>query len=216
MTYVTEDELRERYNQEHFSTFELPEDARLTPSARQFLIDFHIDFEKEPTSPATSSTSGIASHGTSKGGSHAASQAAAASQAPLSSAQALYDAMRTFGMRLRLLGRHALGVNNELARACDRFGSAWAQLSISELDALSADKNCASELFAPLPELKGEVHPVYFELALLDAELLQQTHLLTECEFESAAQDAASSWFISINVVRCLLAQALADQMSEV
>lgn len=44
MFYVTENELRGAYNREHFSSYTLPEDAKLTPSARQFLIDFHIDF----------------------------------------------------------------------------------------------------------------------------------------------------------------------------
>lgn len=209
MTYVTEDELRERYNQEHFSSFELAEDARLTPSARQFLIDFHIDFEKDPEYPATSSTSGAA---------HVSSKTAATQATTVvpTSAQALYDAMRIFGARLRLLGRHALGINNALAQVCDRYGCAWAQTSISELDALSADKSCGTEIFSPVPEFSGEVHPIYFELALLDAELLQEAHLLTECSFEGAAQEAASSWFISINVVRNLLAQLVAEQASEV
>ena len=46
MFYVTENELRGAYNREHFSSYTLPEDAKLTPSARQFLIDFHIDFNE--------------------------------------------------------------------------------------------------------------------------------------------------------------------------
>ncbi len=46
MFYVTENELRSAYNREHFSSYTLPEDAKLTPSARQFLIDFHIDFNE--------------------------------------------------------------------------------------------------------------------------------------------------------------------------
>ena len=45
MHYITEGELRRQYAQKQFDTFQLPAGARLTPSARQFLIDFRIEFE---------------------------------------------------------------------------------------------------------------------------------------------------------------------------
>lgn len=51
MHYVTEDELREAYGACPFEKYELPEGARLTPSARQFLIDFRIEFEDDEQGP---------------------------------------------------------------------------------------------------------------------------------------------------------------------
>lgn len=48
MRFITEDDLRTLYQKQPFEFFELPEKARLTPGARQFLIDFRISFHENP------------------------------------------------------------------------------------------------------------------------------------------------------------------------
>ena len=112
MFYVTENELRSAYNREHFSSYTLPEDAKLTPSARQFLIDFHIDFNEGYG--AASGTAGTA----------AADPALAAARAADALAS-FYDDIAVLGARLRMLGRNALGIENDIAHACDTLGTLW-------------------------------------------------------------------------------------------
>lgn len=49
MRFITEDELRLQYESEPFTRYTCPPNARITPGARQFLIDRRIAFETEPT-----------------------------------------------------------------------------------------------------------------------------------------------------------------------
>lgn len=46
MKFITEDDLRDLYFKNPFTSYEIKDDTRLTPGARQFLIDFKIDFDK--------------------------------------------------------------------------------------------------------------------------------------------------------------------------
>lgn len=43
MRFITEDELRTMYRQIPFNQYKLEKDCRLTPGAKQFLVDFRID-----------------------------------------------------------------------------------------------------------------------------------------------------------------------------
>lgn len=43
MRFITEDELRLIYRSEAFDRYELPADSRLTPGARQFLVDYRVE-----------------------------------------------------------------------------------------------------------------------------------------------------------------------------
>ncbi len=47
MKFITEFELRALYKQQPFKTYALADDARLTPSARQFLLDVGVDMYKK-------------------------------------------------------------------------------------------------------------------------------------------------------------------------
>lgn len=47
MKFITEDELRELYFKNPFNKYEIKKNTRLTPGARQFLIDFKISFNSE-------------------------------------------------------------------------------------------------------------------------------------------------------------------------
>ncbi|WP_211660219.1 hypothetical protein [Peptoniphilus faecalis] len=44
MKFITEDDLRDLYFKSPFTSYEIKQGTRLTPGARQFLIDFKIDF----------------------------------------------------------------------------------------------------------------------------------------------------------------------------
>ena len=158
MFYVTENELRGAYNREHFSSYTLPEDAKLTPSARQFLIDFHIDFNEGYG--AASGTAGTA----------VADPALAAARAENALAS-FYDDIVVLGARLRMLGRNALGIENDIAHVCDALGTLWQ--NHTDLGGLLSECETAGEVpSAPvLPPLSSAVHPLYYEMALLDAEL---------------------------------------------
>ena len=48
MKFITEDELRYLYRKEPFTTYEPEPGTRLTPGARQFLLDRGIDLYDEP------------------------------------------------------------------------------------------------------------------------------------------------------------------------
>lgn len=45
MKFITEDDLRDLYFKNNFTSYEIKENTRLTPGARQFLIDFKINFD---------------------------------------------------------------------------------------------------------------------------------------------------------------------------
>jgi ethanolamine utilization cobalamin adenosyltransferase len=52
MRFITEEELRDKYRKEPFTTFQLEEGARLTPGARQFLSDRGISMAEGVALPA--------------------------------------------------------------------------------------------------------------------------------------------------------------------
>ena len=195
MFYVTENELRGAYNREHFSSYTLPEDAKLTPSARQFLIDFHIDFNEGYG--AASGTAGTA----------VADPALAAARAENALAS-FYDDIVVLGARLRMLGRNALGIENDIAHVCDALGTLWQ--NHTDLGGLLSECETAGEVpSAPvLPPLSAAVHPLYYEMALLDAELARTQRFWVQAasEMTTEGHDSVDAWAQS--VVRCRACQA--------
>lgn len=160
MHYVTEDELREAYSKEPFGTYELPRGARLTPSARQFLIDFRVDFDGGEQVSATGANV------------HATKGMASAGQ-PLDLGALVHDA-NLLGARLRLLARRSLGIDNAVARQAEATGRRW-QGATTPAD-LVADRpkaEGASEPPGPPPQpaFDAGVHPVFFEMAYVHAQL---------------------------------------------
>ncbi|MZJ27084.1 hypothetical protein GT516_00995 [Collinsella sp. BIOML-A4] len=198
MFYVTENELRGAYNREHFSSYTLPEDAKLTPSARQFLIDFHIDFNEGYG--AASGTAGTA----------VTDPALAAARAENALAS-FYDDIVVLGARLRMLGRNALGIENDIAHVCDALGTLWQ--NHTDLGGLLSECETAGEVpSAPvLPPLSAAVHPLYYEMALLDAELARTQRFWAQAAGEMTAEGHASvdAWAQSVTRCRACLATCL-------
>ena len=198
MFYVTENELRGAYNREHFSSYTLPEDAKLTPSARQFLIDFHIDFNEGYG--AASGTAGTA----------VADPALAAARAENALAS-FYDDIVVLGARLRMLGRNALGIENDIAHVCDALGTLWQ--NHTDLGGLLSECETAGEVpSAPvLPPLSAAVHPLYYEMALLEAELARTQRFWAQAAGEMTAEGHASvdAWAQSVTRCRACLATCL-------
>lgn len=198
MFYVTENELRGAYNREHFSSYTLPEDAKLTPSARQFLIDFHIDFN-EGYGPACGNADTSA---------HDPAAAAARAEDALAS---FYDDIAVLGARLRMLGRNALGIENDIAHVCDTLGTLWQ--NHTDLGGLLSECEAAGEaLAAPvLPPLSAAVHPLYYEMALLEAELARTQRFWAQAAGEMTAEGHASvdAWAQSVTRCRACLATCL-------
>ena len=198
MFYVTENELRGAYNREHFSSYTLPEDAKLTPSARQFLIDFHIDFNEGYG--AASGTAGTA----------VADPALAAARAENALAS-FYDDIVVLGARLRMLGRNALGIENDIAHVCDALGTLWQ--NHTDLGGLLSECEAAGEALAVpvLPPLSAAVHPLYYEMALLEAELARTQRFWAQAAGEMTAEGHASvdAWAQSVTRCRACLATCL-------
>ena len=198
MFYVTENELRGAYNREHFSSYTLPEDAKLTPSARQFLIDFHIDFNEGYG--AASGTAGTA----------VADPALAAARAENALAS-FYDDIVVLGARLRMLGRNALGIENDIAHVCDALGTLWQ--NHTDLGGLLSECEAAGEALAVpvLPPLSAAVHPLYYEMALLEAELARTQRWWAQAAGEMTAEGHASvdAWAQSVTRCRACLATCL-------
>ena len=198
MFYVTENELRGAYNREHFSSYTLPEDAKLTPSARQFLIDFHSDFNEG---------SGAAC-GNADTSAHNPAAAAARAEDALAS---FYDDIAVLGARLRMLGRNALGIENDIAHVCDTLGTLWQ--NHTDLGGLLSECEAAGEaLAAPvLPPLSAAVHPLYYEMALLEAELARTQRFWAQAAGEMTAEGHASvdAWAQSVTRCRACLATCL-------
>ena len=205
MFYVTENELRGAYNREHFSSYTLPEDAKLTPSARQFLIDFHIDFNEGYG--AASGTAGTA----------VADPALAAARAENALAS-FYDDIVVLGARLRMLGRNALGIENDIAHVCDALGTLWQ--NHTDLGGLLSECETAGEVpSAPvLPPLSAAVHPLYYEMALLDAELARTQRFWVQAasEMTSEGHDSVDAWAQSVVRCRACLATCLEKVAREV
>lgn len=205
MFYVTENELRSAYNRDHFSSYTLPEDAKLTPSARQFLIDFHIDFNE-----GYGSASGTASAAT-------VDPALAAARAEDALAS-FYDDIAVLGARLRMLGRNALGIENDIAHVCDTLGTLWQ--NHTDLGGLLSECEAAGEApVAPvLPPLSAAVHPLYYEMALLEAELARTQRFWAQAASEMTAEGHASvdAWAQSVVRCRACLAACLEKVAGEV
>lgn len=198
MFYVTENELRGAYNREHFSNYTLPEDAKLTPSARQFLIDFHIDFNEGYG----------AACGNADTSAHDSAAAAARAEDALAS---FYDDIAVLGARLRMLGRNALGIENDIAHVCDTLGTLWQ--NHTDLGGLLSECEAAGEALAVpvLPPLSAAVHPLYYEMALLEAELARTQRFWAQAAGEMTAEGHASvdAWAQSVTRCRACLATCL-------
>jgi len=198
MFYVTENELRGAYNREHFSSYTLPEDAKLTPSARQFLIDFHIDFNEGYG----------AACGNADTSAHDSAAAAARAEDALAS---FYDDIAILGARLRMLGRNALGIENDIAHVCDTLGTLWQ--NHTDLGGLLSECEAAGEALAVpvLPPLSAAVHPLYYEMALLEAELARTQRFWAQAAGEMTAEGHASvdAWAQSVTRCRACLATCL-------
>ncbi|WP_028264466.1 hypothetical protein [Atopobium fossor] len=201
MHYITEGELRRSYAQEHFDTFKLPAGARLTPSARQFLIDFRIDFEslyyKKNAVNKEKHVAHEDSHQT----------------------QALKDDMRILGARLRLLSRKALGINNDTAHLLECVGSAWQKGKLAQAECCSDDQQEKSvcktmpEVIPSLP-LNACVHPVYFEMAVMCGELLRFIHFWNMTCSDEHVCSAISSWTCQASTVFYALKESM-EQVEE-
>ena len=198
MFYVTENELRGAYNREHFSSYMLPEDAKLTPSARQFLIDFHIEFNEGYG----------AACGNADASAHDSAAAAARAEDALAS---FYDDIAVLGARLRMLGRNALGIENDIAHVCDTLGNLWQ--NHTDLGGLLSECEAAGEALAVpvLPPLSAAVHPLYYEMALLEAELARTQRFWAQAAGEMTAEGHASvdAWAQSVTRCRACLATCL-------
>lgn len=198
MFYVTENELRGAYNREHFSSYTLPEDAKLTPSARQFLIDFHIDFNEGYGAACGNADTSV----------HDPAAAAARAEDALAS---FYDDIAVLGARLRMLGRNALGIENDIAHVCDTLGTLWQ--NHTDLGSLLSECEAAGDaLAAPvLPPLSAAVHPLYYEMALLEAELARTQRFWAQAAGEMTAEGHVSvdAWAQSVTRCRACLATCL-------
>lgn len=198
MFYVTENELRGAYKREHFSSYMLPEDAKLTPSARQFLIDFHIDFNEGYG----------AACGNADTSAHDSAAAAARAEDALAS---FYDDIAVLGARLRMLGRNALGIENDIAHVCDTLGTLWQ--NHTDLGGLLSECEAAGEALAVpvLPPLSAALHPLYYEMALLEAELARTQRFWAQAAGEMTAEGHASvdAWAQSVTRCRACLATCL-------
>lgn len=198
MFYVTENELRGAYNREHFSSYTLPEDAKLTPSARQFLIDFHIDFNEGYGAACGNADTSV----------HDPAAAAARAEDALAS---FYDDIAVLGARLRMLGRNALGIENDIAHVCDTLGTLWQ--NHTDLGGLLSECETAGEALAVpvLPPLSAAVHPLYYEMALLEAELARTQRFWAQAAGEMTAEGHASvdAWAQSVTRCRACLATCL-------
>lgn len=198
MFYVTENELRGAYNREHFSSYTLPEDAKLTPSARQFLIDFHIDFNEGYGAACGNADTSV----------HDPAAAAARAEDALAS---FYDDIAVLGARLRMLGRNALGIENDIAHVCDTLGTLWQ--NHTDLGGLLSECEAAGEALAVpvLPPLSAAVHPLYYEMALLEAELARTQRFWAQTAGEMTAEGHASvdAWAQSVTRCRACLATCL-------
>lgn len=198
MFYVTENELRGAYNREHFSSYTLPEDAKLTPSARQFLIDFHIDFNEGYGAACGNADTSV----------HDPAAAAARAEDALAS---FYDDIAVLGARLRMLGRNALGIENDIAHVCDTLGTLWQ--NHTDLGGLLSECEAAGDALAVpvLPPLSAAVHPLYYEMALLEAELARTQRFWAQAAGEMTAEGHASvdAWAQSVTRCRACLATCL-------
>ncbi|MDY2777571.1 MAG: hypothetical protein SOU51_04275 [Collinsella sp.] len=193
MRYVTEGELRDEYAACPFETYRLAPDTRLTPGARQFLVDFRIAFDAGIPRPQ------------------------AGTGASESDGQRMYDSflddVRVLGAKLCLLARRSSGISRGLSCACHAAGAAWGQGGPGGvvLDAEADEPAC-------VPAPATDLHPIYFEAALLDAELVRAMHFWTGAKAGLAAEarDRMEIWVHEAQRVRNEIARAIAKAQEEV
>ena len=193
MRYVTESELRDEYAACPFDTYRLAPDTRLTPGARQFLVDFRITFDAGMAPPR------------------------AETGAPAPDGQRLCDSflddVRVLGAKLCLLARRSSGISRGLSRVCYAAGAAWRQGDPGGvvLDAEDDEPAC-------VPTPTSDLHPIYFEAALLDAELVRTMHFWTSAKADLAEEtrDRMETWACEARRVRYEIARAIAKAQEEV
>ncbi len=180
MHYITESELRDAYAHQPYDSYELPGDAKLTPSARQFLNDFRIAFDGE----------GAYAGQDTSGGAHAEATGERAQTVDMNSL--LMDA-HLLGSRLRLLSRYALGIDNVLAHRCEEIGHGWvAAHVVSDFSDDGSNSMDESHLpgNAPEPPLDARVHPLYFEASVLFAQIARCVRVWNNARSRVATADA--------------------------
>lgn len=193
MRYVTESELRDEYAACPFETYRLAPDTRLTPGARQFLVDFRITFDA---------------------GAAAKSVAARGASAPADQrlCDSFLDDVRVLGAKLCLFSQRSQGICRALARVCGAAGAAWQRGEAGVV--ADADGEAPGELPVPAPEL----HPIYFEAALIDAELVRTAHFWTSAAADMAEEPRArvEAWSCEAQRIRSQIAHAIALAQEEV
>ena len=210
MHYVTEDELREAYGTCPFEKYELPKGARLTPSARQFLIDFGVSFEASDAERSERAGAGTPSHAWR--GSH--------ETAPCDGLSDLVWDVRLLGSELRLLARRSQGIDNAFARQADALGHAWQDVREAG-DLALADASAQSPSPPgppPAPPLAAGVHPVFFEMASVHAQIGRYARSWARAKESLGPEEArvASAWVGEATTVCELLEEAISNAEEEV
>lgn len=193
MRYVTESELRDEYAACPFETYRLAPDTRLTPGARQFLVDFRITFDAGTARPQA--------------------KAGASESGDQRLRDSFLDDVRVLGAKLCLLARRSDGICRGLSRACYAAGAAWRQGKPDGV-VLDAEVGAPGDVPQPTPGL----HPIYFEAALLDAELVRTMHFWTSAKADLApdTQACMETWAGEAQRVRCEIARAIQAAQEEV
>lgn len=193
MRYVTESELRDEYAACPFETYRLAPDTRLTPGARQFLVDFRIAFDAGTPRP------------------QAGQRASEPTDQRLR--DSFLDDVRVLGAKLCLLARRASGICRGLSRACYAAGAAWRQGEPGGV-VLDAEGEEPPDAAAP----SSDLHPIYFEAALIDAELVRTMHFWTSAKADMAEGPRAvmETWAAEALRIRCEIARAIAEAEKEV
>lgn len=110
-----------------------------------------------------------------------------------------------------MLGRNALGIENDIAHVCDTLGTLWQ--NHTDLGGLLSECEAAGEALAVpvLPPLSAAVHPLYYEMALLEAELARTQRFWAQAAGEMTAEGHASvdAWAQSVTRCRACLATCL-------
>lgn len=193
MHYVTESELRDEYAACPFDTYRLAPDARLTPGARQFLVDFRITFDAGAALPRAET------------GAHKPDGQR--------TSDSFFDDVHVLGAKLCLLARRSCGICRGLSRACYVAGTAWRQ---GQPGGVVCDAEGEEPPRPSVPSL--DLHPIYFEAALLDAELVRTMHFWTSAQADMAEETRGrmETWVHEARRVRCEIARAIAKAQEEV
>lgn len=189
MRFVTEDELRQAHAQSHLECVELDSTTRLTPGARQFLIDFHIPIIDKSQTQKSSKASFVA----------------ARSKATPTDDD-FYALSSVAGAALRLSAKHADGICNAMARELESYGLKWLRADFAKTE---------TEMPRPLPvaypPLTDGMHEFYLELSLLDARLNELS--LALAAYKDLAQ--AKGLALDIYELRTHIAATLNKKLEE-